>query len=95
MEAEPFTTSNGIEMDKPIRYKLDVNLAIVKEEWNGPLPQKKDDDNRGYWGNSFANERLSINETLMLGTMDFMGLMKVLGEMHAAILSVKPEDKES
>lgn len=80
-------------MIKPTRYKLEVNLTIVKEEWNGPitgdgLPNENDKSNGGYWNNSFSNERLTVNETMQLGVMDFMEMMKVLGKLHDAVKAV-------
>lgn len=73
-------------MAKAIRYKLEVNLSIAKEEWNGP---GKPDTNEGYWQSTFNNERLTVNESLILGTMDFMEMMKVLGQLHEAVKAVK------
>lgn len=76
-------------MERPTRYNLKVSLSIVKEEWsgqydaNGPVT-----DGGGYWGQQ-SQERLSVEESLALGSLDFMGVMGVLGQLHAAVNDVK------
>lgn len=71
------THENGTE-----RYKLTTSLAITKETWfaNGP--------DQGYWQANYNNERLTVNEESALGSMDFLGVMKVLGQLHDAIQAI-------
>jgi len=83
--------------DQP-RYLLKVDLSIEKQENAGgpanPDGTAVDPTNPPYWA-SRNNERLSVREELNLGGMDFMGVMKVLGEMHDAINTISPNVKES
>lgn len=76
-------------MDRPTRYKLTVRLEIQKESWNGPItPDKKFDESvDGYWRTEM-NERLSVNEDILLGSMDFLGIMGVLGDLHHAVKAI-------
>lgn len=64
------------------RYKLSVRLDITKETWQGQ-------GSNGYWQSGMGNERLGISEDLNLGALDFMGLMRVLGELHEAVTGMK------
>lgn len=76
-------------MEPPTRYKLQVRLEIVKEEWVGPLPANKS-NNEGYW-TPRMNERLAVSEDLELGALDFLGVMKVLGNLHESIKRIKAD----
>lgn len=79
--------------DRPSRYKLQVRLEIVKEEYTGAVNADgtyDSEDRSGYWSNT-QNERLSVAEDLMLGSMDFLGTMKVLGDLHTAMKNIKPK----
>lgn len=79
-------------MNRPTRYSLRVNLSIVKEEWNGsynPANGNPIEDGGGYWA-SMGNDRLTVEETMELGALDFMGVMGVLGKLHEAVNAVKP-----
>jgi hypothetical protein len=62
------------------RYKLTVNLSITKEIRYG--------DHDSHW--SPTQERLSINEDVDLGALDFLGVMGVLGKLHEAVGQVRP-----
>jgi len=80
------------------RYFLRVDLSIEKQENTGGMAKPDgtpfDPNNPPYWTNR-QNERLSVREEMNLGGMDFMGVMKVLGEMHDAINAISPNAKES
>lgn len=81
-------------MQQPTRYKLETNITIVKETFRGPIKANGTfDENEGYWEshNGFS-ERLTVTENSNLGTMDFMGVMNVLGKMHEAIKGIKKND---
>lgn len=56
------------------RYRLEIRAELQKV------------DEQGY---SFGNERLSVNETIDLGSMDFLGVCKVLGQFHAVAEEIK------
>jgi len=65
------------------RYKLQVNLAIVREEmWQ----------NDGCWRPT--QERLNISEDVDLGALDFIGVMGVLGRLHDSVTQIKPAPNE-
>lgn len=36
-----------------------------------------------------SNERLSVSESLDLGMLDFLGVMKILGELHDAVERIR------
>lgn len=76
-------------MAQPTRYNLEVRLTINKEEWSGPTTGAglADESAGGYW-NRNTNERLSVDESMELGTMDFMELMTVLAELHKAVSTI-------
>lgn len=77
-------------MEQPSRYKLQVRLEITKETYTGTVNADGTYDTRsGYWSMN-TNERLSVAEDVALGSMDFLGTMKVLGDMHTAIKNIKP-----
>lgn len=73
-------------MDDKYRYKLEVRLHIVKEEAQTGGPNNQDI----YWRPTYDNEKLSIEESVILGALDFMQLMGVLGQMHQAVRDIKP-----
>jgi len=58
-------------------YKLEVRMNIVKYQR----------DESGY--DRHTQERLEVNETIDLGTLDFAEVMGVLGSMHTAVSAVK------
>lgn len=77
----------------PERFKLKVSLTLEKELWSGPITSDGEPDIRnpvrGYWRNNDMNERLTINEELNLGALDFIGAMGVLGKLHEAVSELK------
>ena len=79
--------------DRPTRYALRVNLTIVRQEWTGPSTPDGapmlDEDRPGYWRET--QERLSVEESMNLEGLDFMGVMGTLGKMHEAIEAIKPQ----
>lgn len=76
-------------VERLTRYKLNVRLEIQKEEFTGIVNADGTyDEHSGYW-NSQTHERLSISEDLNLGSMNFIGVMGVLGELHNSIGKVK------
>lgn len=79
---------------KAFRYKLEVNLSIVKEEWSGATNPDgtANEESGGYWNTPMGNERLTVNETMGLGSMDFMALMSVLGQLHGALKTIQEEN---
>lgn len=71
--------------DQPIEgYSLSVRLNIRKVV---KLPGDNRFSNRGY-GQDGA---LEIAEDLILGELDFVGLMTVLTELHKAVQAIRPE----
>jgi hypothetical protein len=70
-----------------VGYGLEVRLDITKKVW---YPSGPGDD--GYWSNN-QNERLSINETIDLGSVNFKELLRVLAELHEAVKKVTEENK--
>lgn len=79
-------------MNRPTRYSLRVSLSIVKEEWSGSYNTANGatiESDGGYWS-PMGNDRLTVEETMQLGTLDFMGVMGVLGKLHEAVNAVKP-----
>jgi hypothetical protein len=51
-------------------YKLEIRASVTKMER----------DPNGY--DRFSNEQLSVNQTVDLGSLDFLELCKVLGAVH-------------
>lgn len=74
-------------MDKPTRYKVHAKLEIVREEFTPTGPNSGD----GYWNPVYSGEKLTVEETVILGTMGFEGLMQVLQGMHHAVASLRPK----
>lgn len=69
------------------RYKLQVNLVITKEigqQYGEPGAEENIS-----WSSSGMGDRLSINEDINLGGMDFIGAMGVLGQMHEAMNKIR------
>ena len=65
-------------------YKLEVRASIVKynrDERNGPP-----------YYDQWTNERLDVNETLDLGTMDFLQVCTVLGKFHEVAEEIKSQN---
>lgn len=73
-------------MSQEFRYKLEVNINIVKEVNYNP------DQQGSYWQPS--QERLTVSESLDLGALNFMGVMGVLGELHGAVEQIKESQGE-
>lgn len=67
---------------RPDRYRLQVRLDIVREEWTGP-PSSTDD---GYWRP--CQDRLNVSEDLNLGSLDFSGMLGVLANLHTAVQGI-------
>jgi hypothetical protein len=65
--------------DMETGYKLNLNVSIEKQERQG--------GEQGYWRPT--QERLSVQESLNLGAMDFLGVMKILGQLHEAMAALK------
>jgi hypothetical protein len=63
------------------RYKLEVRISIVKEERVHP-----GDD---YWRQT--QERLSVEESLDLGAQDFLGVTRILANLHDSETALKEE----
>jgi hypothetical protein len=78
-------------MERPVRYKLSVRLEIGKEEFTGTVNTDGtyDSSERGAYWNTNPGERLTISEDLSLGSLDFIGVMGILGDLHTAIKSIK------
>lgn len=77
--------------NRPERYKLSVRLEISKEEFNGTVAADGtyDSSERGSYWNTNPAERLSVSEEMNLGSMNFLGVMGVLGDLHATIKNIK------
>lgn len=60
-------------------YKLNLSVSIEKQE--------RDNGDKGYWRPT--QERLSVQESLDLGPMDFLDVMKVLSQLHDAMIALK------
>jgi len=73
--------------EKLERYKLQVNLVITKEVGN--QYGESGNEETISWSNSGMGDRLSINEDINLGGLDFIGAMGVLGKMHEAMNSIR------
>lgn len=74
-------------MEELTRYKLNVRLEIGRETYSGPIVNGKPSKEEGYW-RADTFERLSVNEEMSLGSMDFMGVMHILGELHTTIQNI-------
>jgi hypothetical protein len=75
--------------NRPTRYKLETRITIVREEWNGGVfGDGAIDEKNGYWTNN-QNERLSVDESMDLGSMDYIGVMGILGKLHEAMKAIK------
>lgn len=62
------------------RFRLEVNLSIVREE-------RPEGGDSAYWRST--PDRLNVSESLDLGSRDFMGVMGVLGKLHQALTDMK------
>lgn len=67
-------------------YSLDVRLTITKKQWIA-----SGDD--GYWQNQH-DERMSIEEGMDLGSLDFYGLLSVLAQLHDAVNGIRVAEKD-
>jgi len=68
------------------RYHLTVRVEVNKQIQEGS-------DEQPYWRNS-TNDRLSVEETVDLGSLDFLGVMGVLGHLHDSLRSLHPARAE-
>lgn len=66
-----------------IAYGLEVRLAITKKTWRSTGPKADD----GYWQNEH-NDRLSVEENIDLGSVNFRELLEVLAQLHEAVKDV-------
>jgi hypothetical protein len=65
-------------------FTLEVTLAIQQQElWP--------DGSIRYTG---SNNRLTVNETIQLGAMDFLSMTHILANLHDSVMAIKPEKKE-
>lgn len=83
-------------MTNIVRYKLTVSLTLTKEigtdSTGRPVDAFEPDavSKVDYWRSDGSGERLSINEDVTLGALDFMGAMGVLGQLHEAMQAIRP-----
>jgi len=70
-------------MSREVRYRLQVRLSIHREERHDP--------ERDYW--SPTQEQLSVEETVNLGGMDFIGITRVLAQLHDAVTEIKAAEQ--
>ena len=63
------------------RYALNLNISITKEENHNP------EQDHGYW--SRTQDHLSVQESLDLGSMDFLDVMGVLATLHESMVELK------
>ena len=61
-------------MDVQHRYNLRLSVSIEKQEG-------RPDGNNGVWWQQ-TQERLSVDQTMSLGAMDFLGVTTVLAQLH-------------
>ena len=66
--------------ERLVRYKLEVNLAIVKEE-------RWDTDTDDSWYRQ-TSDRLTVSESIALGAQDFLGVTHVLAALHDSITQI-------
>lgn len=69
--------------EKITRYQLRVDLGITRQE------RFDTDPDQGWWRDT--QERLSVQETLDLGALDFLGVTAVLARLHEAVTAMKAE----
>lgn len=60
-------------------YKLELNVSIQKLE--------RGNNSGDYWRPT--QERLSVQESMDLGALDFLDVMKILGQLHDAMAALK------
>lgn len=72
-------------MTHPNRYRLSIDLIITREEGQNVGTEQE------YWRPT--QENLRISESLPLGSLDFMGVMKVLGQLHDAVTAISDTNK--
>ena len=66
------------------RYKLDVQITIAREE--------RHNGETDYWHPS--QERISVNESLDLGGLDFVGITGVMGALHDAVHRIRDHGRK-
>lgn len=66
-------------MGREVRYRLNVNLTIQREE--------RYDPERDHW--QPTQDRLGVEESVNLGSMDFLGITRVLAQLHDAVTQIK------
>lgn len=62
--------------DRKMRYKLNVNLSV----------QQMEVDEGGY--ERYQPGSLEVRESIDMGSMDFLAMMKVLGELHTSVKKI-------
>lgn len=72
-----------------MNYKLDVQLRITEVQCFDMNGAKVDAPVKGGYEHTMTTNGLSVNDTMDLGSMDFMEVCKVLGEMHTTIAAMK------
>ena len=70
-------------MSGHFEYELHVDVRIDKVY--------VDDEQPAY--RSYSNDRLSVNETVSLGTLNFLQIAKVLGSFHDLAEQIKADQK--
>lgn len=72
-------------------YRLKVDLTIVEIECFGPNGERVEnpvEGGREMEMNGYQNTGLRVSESMSLGARDFMGVCKVLGDLHTAITAI-------
>lgn len=72
-------------------YRLKVQLTIVELECFGPSGERVDhpvEGGREMELNGYQSNGLRVEESLNLGTRDFLGVCKVLGDLHTTITAI-------
>lgn len=72
-------------------YRLKVELTIVEVECFGPNGEKVDHPVKGgreQEVNGYQSSGLRVQESMNLGARDFMGVCKVLGDLHTTITAI-------
>ena len=72
-------------------YRLRVELTIVEVECFGPSGERVDhpvEGGREMEVNGYQSSGLRVSESLNLGAHDFLGVCKVLGDLHTTITAI-------
>ena len=66
------------------RFRLELRMAITREVYDGP------DDGTPKQAHMWrrSNDRLEVTEDMDLGHLDFMGMTRVLGQLHNAVQDI-------